>query len=508
MNLRIRTRAGAVVSAAALVLSSAAVSVAATQVGTETSAEQASTEQASTEQASNELSSAQQQPAAVVHGGSGHGGGTPADRAYRDLLDHGPDAKILTAAHRAQWRSAPENSVPAILEAFEDGAEIVELDIQLTADGVPVLMHDTTVDRTTDGTGRVDSLTLAQIEELHLREGLGGAQAAVTDERVPTLAEAMRLAKDRGLVNLDKGWPFREEIWDVLVETGTVRNGLYKSDAPVDQVQEFRAAHRGAVYMHMVTDANLAAFEEFGDDQPVAYEVNFDSTADAVARRPFLDQVAAVSRVWSNTMWNGLSERMTDEASLIDPLRGWETLVSSYRTTIFQTDDVEKLERWLRTGTGDPLPRGSVRVQAEDFRPGEGVGYHDLEAANRSNLQMRPGEGVDIQDLDGAVSLGWMRGGEWLTYDVVVPRAGTYELSVRASSPYAPAGTYTVSFDDSAPSARVDVWNTTSHAKQELQPSGVTQRLTKGTHTLRVSLPDDAYQNWNLDYVQLDSVRR
>jgi hypothetical protein len=62
-----------------------------------------------------------------------------------------------------------------------------------------------------------------------------------------------------------------------------------------------------------------------------------------------------------------------------------------------------------------------------------------------------------------------------------------------------------VAFDDGAPSAPVAVRNTTSHAKQELQPSGVTQRLTRGAHTLRISLPEDAYQNWNLDYVQLTS---
>ncbi|MFI9486093.1 glycerophosphodiester phosphodiesterase family protein [Promicromonospora sp. NPDC052451] len=492
MNTRRGTRAGAVVSAVALVLSGTVASLVPLPAGSPADAVPA-----------------QAGPAqAVSHGGPGLGGRTAADRAYRDLLDHGPDAKILTAAHRAQWRSAPENSAPAILAAFEDGAEIVELDVRLTADGVPVLMHDTTVDRTTNGTGPVDSLTLEQVRGLRLREGLGGAQAALTDERVPTLAEAMLLAKDRGLVNLDKGWPFREEIWDVLTETGTVRNGLFKSDAPVDQVQEFRAMHRGAVYMHMVTDANLADVDRFGDDQPVAYEVNFDSTADAVARRPFLDRVASGSRVWSNTMWDGLSERMTDEASLIDPLRGWQALVEGYRTTIFQTDDVEKIERWLRTGEGDPLPRGAVRVQAEDFLPGEGVGYHDLEPANRSNLQMRPGEGVDIQDLDGAVSLGWMRGGEWLTYAVEVPRDGTYEVAVRASSPYSPAGTYTVTFDGGTAGPPVEVANTTSHAKQVLQPSGVAQRLEKGTHTLRIDLPSGAYQNWNLDYVQLTPLRR
>ncbi|SDL20954.1 glycerophosphoryl diester phosphodiesterase [Nocardioides sp. YR527] len=440
-------------------------------------------------------------------GGPGHGGATAAERAYRDLLDHGPKAKILTAAHRAQWRKAPENSMPSIVHAFDDGAEIVELDIQLTKDRVPVLMHDTTVDRTTNGSGRVDSLTLAEIKRLRLKKGLGGAQAALTGEQVPTLAEALAVIKDRGLVNLDKGWPFREEIWQALVETDTVRNGIYKSDAPVADVQAFRESHPGAVYMHMVTDANMAVVDQFGEDQPVAYEVNFDSVADAVARSWFLDKVAARARVWHNTMWYGLPERMTDEASLIDPRRGWETLVRSYRTTIFQTDDTVALERWLRTGVGDPVPRGGVRVQAEDFRPGQDVGYHDNDAGNRSNLQLRPGEDVDIQDTDGAVSLGWLRGGEWLTYEVDVRTAGRYELALRASSPYDPAGAYTFSFDGGAESGPVAVENTTSHNKYALQPSGQVAELSAGKHIVKISLPADGYQNWNLDYLQLTPVR-
>ncbi|MGW1465851.1 glycerophosphodiester phosphodiesterase family protein [Streptomyces sp. NPDC002308] len=445
---------------------------------------------------------------AYVFGGTGSSGGNAATRAYRDLLDHGSDAKILTAAHRGQWRDAPENSLPAFRAAFDRGAELVETDIRLTKDGVPVLMHDTTVDRTTNGTGAVADLTLAQLRQLRLKEGLGGAQAAITDERVPTLEEAMELAKDRGLVNLDKGWSSREAVWDVLTRTGTVRNGLFKSDAPVSEVQDFLAAHPDAVYMHMITDANIGDVDRFGDDQPVAYEVNFDSAQDAVARRPFLDALAKHSRVWSNTMWNGLSDHMTDEASLTDPLRGWEALVRGFHTSVFQTDDVAKVESWLRTGEGDPLPRGGVRVQAEDFRPGEGTGYHDNDTANAGGLGMRPGEGVDVSDADGNVRVSWMRGGEWLTYDVDVPHTGTYALSARVSSPYSPAGTYTVSFDGGAESARVSVRDTTSHNKEVLQAGGVEQRLTAGHHVLRISLPADAYQNWNLDYLQLSPVRR
>ncbi|MEU6497762.1 hypothetical protein ABZ890_46760 [Streptomyces sp. NPDC046984] len=103
---------------------------------------------------------------------------------------------------------------------------------------------------------------------------------------------------------------------------------------------------------------------------------------------------------------------MTDEASLTHPLRGWEALARSFDTTIFQTDDLEKFESWLRTGEGDPLLHGSVRVrvQAENFRPGQDKGYHDNDAGNNGGLKMRPGEDVDIEDADGNVRVGWCWG--------------------------------------------------------------------------------------------------
>lgn len=83
---------------------------------------------------------------------------TPGDPAFAkrhsELLDHSSTAEKMIGAHRGQWRDFPENSLPGITEAIADGAEIVEIDVRLTADGVPVLMHDETVDRTTNGTGQ------------------------------------------------------------------------------------------------------------------------------------------------------------------------------------------------------------------------------------------------------------------------------------------------------------------------------------------------------------------
>ncbi|MFC9246090.1 glycerophosphodiester phosphodiesterase family protein [Streptomyces sp. NPDC057136] len=379
----------------------------------------------------------------------------------------------LPLVGRAQWREAPENSLPAFEAALDDGAEIVETDIRKTKDGHLVLMHDETVDRTTNGTGRVTELTLAQIKSLRLKKGLGGAQAALTDERVPTLTEAMAVVKERGLVNLDKGWNVREEMYEVLTETGTVRNGLFKSSAPVAEVQEFREKHPDAVYMHVISDSNIGALDGFGADQPVAYEVVFKNTEDAIVREPVLDRMRSTGRVWINSMWFGLADHYTDERSLTDPAKGWGALVDTFGASMLQTDNIETLESWLKTGWAEKVAPHTIRIQGEDFaRGGEGIAYHDNDPQNRGGNVARPDEGVDVCDHQGAVSMCWIRGGEWIDYDFTVEKSGYYDLSARVSSPYDPAGTYRLAFDDGSPSESVAVRNTTSHSAFFLQPTG------------------------------------
>ncbi|UFQ16968.1 MULTISPECIES: glycerophosphodiester phosphodiesterase family protein [Streptomyces] len=441
---------------------------------------------------------------AVPHGAPAE---TPADRAHRDFLDHGPKAGVMTVAHRGQWRKAPENSIAAIRAGFADGAGIVEVDVRLTRDKVPVLMHDERVDRTTNGTGRVADLTLAQLRGLRLRVGLGGRQAAVTGERVPTLAEAILAARTLGLVNLDRAWQDREAVWRVLQETGTVRNGLFKSRAPVPEVRAFLDGHRDALYMHVVDDANAVSVAEFGTARPPAFEVVFDDVRDKVAAPAFLQELRATGRVWFNTMREGYAARFTDEASLIDPARGWGALITHYRATVIQTDNVEALRSYLTTGVADPVPPGAVRVQGEDYAPGgRGRAYHDIDPGNRGDGPGRPGEDVDICDHDGAVVVCWMRGSEWLTYGVDVPKDGRYTLKARASSPYAPAGTYRLAYDGGPPGRAVPLANTTAHHAFVLQDSRDPRQLARGHHHIRLSLDAGAFQNWNLDYLQLEPV--
>ena len=92
----------------------------------------------------------------------------------------------LRLAHRGDWRVAPENSLAAFRAAIAQGADGIEMDSELTADGQLVLMHDDTVDRTTNGKGRVAEMTLAEIRKLD-----AGAwfDSAFRGERIPTLEE-------------------------------------------------------------------------------------------------------------------------------------------------------------------------------------------------------------------------------------------------------------------------------------------------------------------------------
>jgi glycerophosphoryl diester phosphodiesterase len=83
------------------------------------------------------------------------------------------------------------NTLPAIEAAFEMGVYAVESDIRHTSDGYFILMHDSDVDRTTDGTGLVSDMTLGEIKQLTVDDTLFGS--AYPDLRVPTFEEALDL---------------------------------------------------------------------------------------------------------------------------------------------------------------------------------------------------------------------------------------------------------------------------------------------------------------------------
>lgn len=120
----------------------------------------------------------------------------------------------LITAHRGEGAGAPENSVAAITASAALGADMVEIDIRQSADGVPVIMHDGTLARTTNqpdvfpDVEEVEALTLAELKQLVLKDPEGLCAPETAEEqaarcRIPTLAEALEAARGTVLLMLD-----------------------------------------------------------------------------------------------------------------------------------------------------------------------------------------------------------------------------------------------------------------------------------------------------------------
>ncbi|MGL4513487.1 MAG: glycerophosphodiester phosphodiesterase family protein [Lacipirellulaceae bacterium] len=135
--------------------------------------------------------------------------------------------RTMVMGHRGGGFLAPENTLAAIRKGFEVGADLIEIDIHLTADGHAVVFHDSTLDRTTDGMGPIAALTLAQVKALDAGSWFG---AEYTGERVPTLTEALTLIGGRGRTILDVKVPASPAL------RNAINNALVASGTPLDEV--------------------------------------------------------------------------------------------------------------------------------------------------------------------------------------------------------------------------------------------------------------------------------
>jgi len=133
----------------------------------------------------------------------------------------------LNLGHRGAPKAAPENTIASFQTAHEMGADGVELDVMLCADGEVVVMHDFSVDRTTDGHALVRDLTLAQLKALDAGSWFGPQFAG---ERVPTLREVAEWAGDDTLLNI--------ELKSVSIGT----DGL--EEKAIDIVRDYGLGHR------------------------------------------------------------------------------------------------------------------------------------------------------------------------------------------------------------------------------------------------------------------------
>ncbi|ADG09296.1 glycerophosphoryl diester phosphodiesterase [Caulobacter segnis ATCC 21756] len=288
-----------------------------------------------------------------------------------------PGDGVLVVAHRACHRAAPshgfehavpENSLAALERCIALGVDLVEIDVRRTRDGQLVVMHDAKVDRTTNGSGHVAKLTLAQIQALRLKGGEG--------EAPPTLEAVLTAARGRILVNIDLKGSHAAEAAEITRRVDAADWVLFKAKArfgapPIAD----QAPYQDLAFMPMVaakaakTPRDLAGItlrQASGARQIPAVETvalkgqGFTAVRDAAR--------AARIRVWINTLanrgWRGVLDQSGDRQALRDPDRAWGRLIAQ-GASIVQTDHPAVLLDYLeRRGLRGHAPTSIAAASA------------------------------------------------------------------------------------------------------------------------------------------------
>ena len=245
--------------------------------------------------------------AVILSGGCGRTAhyATRADRLLAELNDP-TSGYVMVMAHRADWREWPENSLEAIKAAIAMGCDIVELDVALTKDGNLVLSHDATLDRMTNGHGKISDFTLEELKGLRLRHGNG---VVTEDLRIATLAEALEVCRGKILIQIDHGWDLYDEVLAVAGKAGLEDHIIMKGRTFVD-----RKEMKYAPQLSVPDEQAYSLFGQYRDAgvTPPCYEIVFTELTPEVEKFA-RDIVESGSRVWVGSMWKSADGGLDDD---------------------------------------------------------------------------------------------------------------------------------------------------------------------------------------------------
>ncbi len=256
--------------------------------------------------------------------------------------------EILVAAHRGDWRNAPENSMNALLYCIEKRFDMMELDVKMTKDSQMVVMHDNTIDRTTNGKGKVSDYTLADLQKLRLKNGLG----RVTQNQIPTFKEMMLAAKGKILINVDKGNDHLNEVFAVLKETETLNQAIVNIGDNIDLSKlnsEAKIPENASimVVVNMVNQNALEIIKSYETFPRSVIQPIFNT--DTLANLNEIPAIAKTQVIWLNSLWPSLNGGHDDDRAveLKQEEESWGWLIKK-KPSILQSDRPTELMNYLK----------------------------------------------------------------------------------------------------------------------------------------------------------------
>ncbi len=274
-----------------------------------------------------------------------------------------PNGGLIVVAHRGchnpaplhGLQSAPENSLLSLDQCITLGVDVMETDVRRTLDGYLVMMHDETVDRTTNGKGMVERMTLAQIKALRLLSNQGGAQANPTEHVVPTLEEMLAHARGRIVLNLDIKAAIHGEVIAAIEQMGMVDQVIVKTVAgPGSPALAGIAPFDRVPFMPILSSvgdgqvlAKVMDSQASGRVKPIGYELLDVTQQDIAVLAPMARRHKG--RLWANSLWTG---KIVGVGGDVDALRSPDAVWGAFLragVTMIQTDEPEALRRYADT---------------------------------------------------------------------------------------------------------------------------------------------------------------
>lgn len=247
---------------------------------------------------------------------------------------------VLVAAHRAAHKEFPENSLEAIRKSIELGVDIIEIDVKVSKDGVPFLMHDRTMNRTTTGKGDPEELTWEELQQFNIVD-----KGKTTSLKIPALEDALELADGKILVDLDLKTERIERVIEIVKKTDT-QEIVFFFDSDYSILSAVRNADKELMIMPRAYSTAMADSAIMLFDPPMVH-IDFSFyTSECVQLIK-----SSSARVWINALGECDEDIRNGKTK-----RALKRLLSE-GATIVQTDEPELLLKTLdRSGRRPELP--------------------------------------------------------------------------------------------------------------------------------------------------------
>jgi glycerophosphoryl diester phosphodiesterase len=256
---------------------------------------------------------------------------------------------VLVAAHRGDWRNSPENSIQSVQNCINKDIDIAEFDLAKTKDGKLIIMHDKTINRTTNGKGKPQDFTLEEIRKFRLLSGTGHPSRHV----IPTLEEMLLISKNKIIIDIDKGYEYFDEVLVALNKHKMLGQTIYNIyGLPFDSLLAKHGDIPEELTLQLIINPKNPEAEQiiktFKKHKKTIIQIIFeDDTSPLLSKVPQLKQQFPI---WFNSLWpeqcGGHDDDIAFEENKPDESWGW---LISRGASIIQSDRPIDLLKYLKS---------------------------------------------------------------------------------------------------------------------------------------------------------------